>query len=159
MRTFTVAVDPGSNGGIAWEDGTQTRAEPLPDTPGEIYALLRSIRESADGGNGVVLYLENVVGNAGGCRTAQQGFGFGRGYGQIEAFCLALGISRRDVTPRKWQNALGIGARGEMTTPAWKAYLKERAQRIYPQGVKVTNATADALLLLFYARAKEPNPQ
>ena len=103
-------------------------------------------------------------------------FTFGRGFGQLEGFLIAIGIPFELVRPQKWQKALGIAAaqtvcgqyeglsdeerKAEKKRIARlnaaaksdkKNRMKEMAQRLYPS-VKVTLNTADALLILEWAK-------
>jgi len=60
------------------------------------------------------------------------------------------------VRPQKWQKALGLGsASGCASKTEWKNKLKAAAQRLYPH-LKPTLATADALLILDFARRTAP---
>lgn len=79
-------------------------------------------------------------------------FTFGWGYGGLRMALLALGIPFNEVRPRAWQQQLGIPKRGKSEDNThWKNRLKIRAQELFPT-VKVTLATADALLLAEYCR-------
>ena len=65
---------------------------------------------------------------------------------------IALGVPFEEVTPKRWQRALGIAPRGRTETKVqWKSRLKDFAQRRFPD-IKVTLATADALLLALYCQ-------
>ena len=63
---------------------------------------------------------------------------------------IALKYRIEEVRPQVWQKALELGTRKKMTSTAWKNKLKGRAQHLNPN-IKVTLATADALLILEYA--------
>lgn len=74
--------------------------------------------------------------------------------GKLLAFLIAAGIPYEIVPPQRWQKGLGIpGRRKDEGKPAWKRRLLQYAQRLYPD-MKVTLATADALLLATYAQRK-----
>jgi hypothetical protein len=70
-------------------------------------------------------------------------FTFGNGYGHLEMALTAAGIPFERVRPQKWQQAMGCMTKGD------KNVSKRRAQELYPQ-LKVTHATADALLIATY---------
>jgi len=74
-------------------------------------------------------------------------FKLGRHYGMLQASLTAFGIDFVEVTPQKWQKALGCLTGGN------KNVTKKKAQELFPD-VKVTHAIADALLLAEYARRK-----
>lgn len=80
-------------------------------------------------------------------------FKFGESAGIVRGMLLALGAEVELVPPKKWQEPLFL-KKGDATKTAWKNTLKNAAQRRFP-GLKVTLATADALLLLAYSAARE----
>ena len=58
------------------------------------------------------------------------------------------------IRPHEWQKHFNIGGRSDYEcTQGWKRRLKEHAQLLFPY-LKVTLKTADALLLLAYAKNK-----
>jgi len=72
-------------------------------------------------------------------------FKFGQGYGSLEMALTAAGIPFERVTPQKWQKALGCLTKGQ------KNVSKRKAQELFPT-MKVTHATADALLIAEWGR-------
>jgi Holliday junction resolvasome RuvABC endonuclease subunit len=72
-------------------------------------------------------------------------FTFGRSYGFLRGILTAMKIPFAEVTPQKWQKAMGCMSKGD------KNVTKAAAQRLYPQE-KITHANADALLLATYCR-------
>lgn len=139
-----IAIDPGKLGAIAvYIDGT-VEAYPMPPTPTDIFSLLEEMSKNS------VCYLERVHG-----MPKQKGmFTFGQGYGWLEMALLALEIPTVSVTPQKWQRSLELGVKSNMTDTQRKNKLKARAQQLYPH-LKITLATADALLILNYAITNE----
>lgn len=80
-------------------------------------------------------------------------FTFGKNTGAaIMAFTM-IGARIVEVPPKTWQAPLFIKKSGATKT-VWKNQLKAQAQRLFP-GVQVTLKTADALLLLWFAKLKE----
>ena len=75
-------------------------------------------------------------------------FTFGQGFGHIEMALTAAGIPFERVSPQKWQKAMGCLTKGD------KNVSKRRAQELFPH-LKVTHATADALLIAAYGRRNE----
>lgn len=141
-----LAIDPGVSGGFAWinQDGNPECIS-MPKTEGDVLNELRSLRAS-----GIEeVYLEHVVGFIPGSGSGAM-FTFGEGFGFLKGCLMALGYRINLVRPPKWQKALSLGAKKEYQNQ-WKNHLKERAQQLYPN-CNVTLKTADALLILEYAR-------
>ena len=158
-----IAIDPGASGGIAiaygagaYGEGARMDVIPMPETEGDVRDVLAEVREIADReGWAVTAVMEEVGGYVGG--GGQPGsamFKFGRGFGFLLGVLAALKIRTELVRPQKWQGALSLGtSKAHATKVAWKNHLKGKAQKLFPQ-IKVTLATADALLLMEYARPK-----
>lgn len=146
-----LAIDPGSNGGLALfnpEGCTLIEAVKMPPTP---HDLLDYIRAAAPD----VAYLEKVGGMPG--NGGSQMFNFGRGYGHIEMALIAAGVRFITVTPPKWQKPFQLGTRGSRTPSQWKNILKEKAQQLFPRQ-RVTLWSADALLIGYYGCCCERQP-
>lgn len=146
-----ISIDPGQAGGIAVYDAVNDRlmeVVAMPATPLELLSFL-----SKYGGEETICYLERVGGIPGMGASAM--FNFGKGFGHIEMALLSSGIKVVEVTPQKWQKVLQLGAKGNSTTSQWKNRLKTKAQQLFPNVKKITLATADALLILEYARITE----
>ena len=79
---------------------------------------------------------------------------FGEERGLILAACYLSETRIIEVTPAKWQRAIGVHAiKGESQTDH-KRRLKQRAQELFPS-VTITNDVADALLIAHYAMTVE----
>lgn len=139
-----LGIDNGASGGIAalTEDGMVYRADPMPPTDADLYALLALFGSSAVKGRAVAM-LEFAH------SMPKQGhngaFTYGRGYGAVQMALHAAWIPFDIVTPRKWQAAMGCLSGGD------KNVTKRRAQQLFPEE-KITHALADALLLAAYCR-------
>jgi crossover junction endodeoxyribonuclease RuvC len=151
-----LAIDPGLSGGAAvWRQG---RAEcyGMPETQGDVLALVREVRQAADTeGDELVCVLEEVSGFAGKAQPGSAMFRFGEHFGFVKGVVQALGVRLVMVRPQVWQKGFGLGtasACGSKTQ--WKNKLKAEAQRRFPH-LKVTLGTADALLILEYARRRQ----
>lgn len=72
-------------------------------------------------------------------------FTFGRSYGFLRGALAGAKIPYIEITPQKWQKAMGCLSKGD------KNITKSRAQQLYPSE-KITHAVADALLLATYCR-------
>ena len=183
---FLITVDPGAHGGICcWHPlDAYPSATPMPKTPKDTCELLQlAVASRQDSQVELKAYMELVSGFAGVGQPGSAAFTFGRGYGNLEGFLIALGIPFEVVAPTKWQRALGCpvqeiikGKYDGMTDDQKKEErnrvsrinsankrqkknaMKEMAQRFFPQ-LKVTLETADALLLMQYARRLHEQPQ
>ena len=78
-------------------------------------------------------------------------FKFGQSYGFLRGLLIASGIPFEEVTPQKWQKAMGCLSRGD------KNVTKRRAQQLFPE-LKITHAIADALLIAEYGRRTFSRP-
>ena len=145
-----LAIDPGASGGLAWTDSAgHAHCVAMPDTFGDVVDLLRSRR--AEGIS--VAVLEEVGGFCGVGQPGSAMFKFGKGCGVIEGALMALGYRVELVKPQKWQKPFGLGTTKQAGGKSeWKRKLKAEAQRRFP-ACDVTLKTADALLILDYARA------
>lgn len=136
-----LGIDPGCNGGIAAIDGdggdpliltlkdrTETDIRQwLDEFPGwECRAVVEAVASSPQMG-------------------VKSAFTFGRGYGFLRGLLTAYRIPFVEARPQAWQKALGCLTKGD------KNVSKARAQQLFP-ALKVTHATADALLLATYCR-------
>ena len=134
-----LGIDPGQKGGIAFVAESDYWAWKMPETERDIFELLQAppVMERDAG----FAYIEAVH------SMPKQGvassFKFGQNYGFLRGCLIALGIPFETVTPQKWQKYMGCLTRGD------KNVSKKRAQELYPQ-LKITHATADALLIATY---------
>jgi hypothetical protein len=118
----------------------------MPETDGDCNDL---IGECSNGQN-AVCYIEKVGGYIAGNKCPGSAmFNFGHGRGVLIGCLLARCLRIIEPTPQQWQKWLQIGTIG-----GDKNKLKAEAQRRFPR-LKVTLKTADALLMLDYAIAKE----
>jgi Holliday junction resolvasome RuvABC endonuclease subunit len=146
MRVF-IGVDPGMSGGIAviGETGAgYVRMSKFSDkTEADISELFNSVRADIQqsGGFAVIERVHSMP-----KQGVASSFKFGQSYGFLRGMLIAHGIPFEEVTPQKWQKAMGCLTKGD------KNVSKARAQQLFPEiAHKITHATADALLLAFYA--------
>jgi crossover junction endodeoxyribonuclease RuvC len=144
MSKDIVGIDPGWNGGIGWINGETGKPVGVVSfsnsTEADIISAVSTIAGGAE-----VCYLEKVH------SMPKQGvassFKFGHIYGLLRG--LVIGRVRTiEVTPQAWQRSLGCLTHGD------KNVSKAAAQRLFP-GVKITHATADALLIAYYGYTQE----
>lgn len=110
----------------------------MPETERDVWEWLQGALGGSD-----FAYIERVH------SMPKQGvassFTFGRSYGFLRGCLIASGIPFEEVTPQTWQKALGCLSRGD------KNVTKAKAQQLFPS-LKITHATADALLIAEYGR-------
>jgi len=173
-----IGHDPGGGFAVRNTQGKVT-GYPLPDTDTEVYALLKSINDSATVGFDppvkmpVRMVSEQVGGFIGkrpifkkcpGCgltTTEWQGdpgsrmFVFGEKFGLVKGMGIALGFRMETVQPKAWQKVVGMFRDKAESRTVWKRRLKDQAMKFYP-GIKITLATSDAFLILDYAIRVKP---
>ena len=160
-----LGIDPGASGGIAvvtpayfQDHGTTTsRAWPMPRDEEQMWKLVQGIREL---GKIKAVALEQVGGyvQGSGGNIGSAMFTFGRNYEMPLMAVVAAGVPLASITkvhPHTWQRSYPRMPKREPGEQpgAWKRrlkkHLKERAQKLFP-GLKVTLATADALLIALW---------
>ena len=152
-----IAIDPGKSGGIAYTYRAMDRTwpafvVPIPATRRDIGDAIQSLGGFKDT---VAAYIEQPSGF--GSQTGA--FKFGKHCGWIEMACDRCEYVIHMVPPQTWQKALGLHKTKAERHPdtgarKWKNRLKQRAQELYPK-LKITLETADALLILEYAKMQE----
>jgi len=151
-----IAIDPGKSGGIAVIYGNgRIESEKMPDTERDVMQYLKEMKDLAEAeGESCTCFLEKVSGFIGKAQPGGAMFTFGEGYGFLKGVLMTLKIRLENPTPQVWQKALSLGTSKGLTKTQWKNKLKAKAQELYPSQ-KVTLSTADALLILEYARRQE----
>ena len=137
-----IGIDPGKSGGVAWlsvAGDVPPQAVKMPATEAALDRLLREIAAEVP----VFVVLEKVHSSPQmGVRSA---FTFGMNKGGLRMALAAVEAPYEEVSPMKWQGVMGCRTAGD------KNVSKQRAQSLFPE-IKVTHATADALLLAEYCR-------
>lgn len=178
---IVIAIDPGASGGIAWKDAAGIHCQPMPETRGDVIALLKQIvvyglikRPIPDD---VIAYHEKINGYIPDGGPSMM-FQFGMNCERVGCILETLGVRIIEITPQAWQKDFGFGKKGfqksapkasaeeKKATKAananakrdWKNKLKSEAQRRFPM-TGVTLKTCDALLILDYAIRREQQPQ
>lgn len=147
MKTI-IGIDVGKNGGIAWITDGKPCVEKMPDTLQDLWELIHDIKYRFFRGEDIEFkaYIEAVHSSP--QMGVKSAFTFGQGYGNLEMALTAAGIPFERVSPQKWQKALGCLTKGD------KNVSKRKSQELFP-GLKITHATADALLIAEYGRRIE----
>ena len=138
-----IGIDPGLSGGIAIIHNGQAgacnvEAMKMPATERDLCEALRPYQ-----GYPAHAVLERVWSSPGWGHVGA--FKFGLSYGAVRATLTCLDIPFDEVLPVKWQTVLGCRSGGD------KNITKRRAQSLYPR-LKITHATADALLIAEFCR-------
>jgi len=158
-----IGIDPGQAGGIV---APNDQGEPLfvgrmPSTDRDLWDVLGpggldGHLVSVDGIAQAYAMLERV-------RTSPQmgvvsAGTFMKGYGALGMALVAARIPHDEVSPQRWQAAMGCLVRGrgrreigDVDVTAKKNMHKQKAQELFPS-VTVTHSIADALLIAEYAR-------
>lgn len=145
----TIGIDPGKNGGIAWITDGRPCVEKMPETIADLWDLIDDILRAENavprypGDHGCRAYIEQVSSSP--QMGVKSAFTFGQGFGHLEMALTAAGIPFERVSPQRWQKAMRCMTKGD------KNVSKRRAQELFPQ-IKVTHATADALLIAEFGR-------
>lgn len=171
MRSLYIGIDPGAKGGIAsilvTTSGTEVvKAFPMPDTEREVWHIVWNLKNAASptprniSTFKIRALIEQVQGYVGkganneGKQPGSSAFKFGMSYGGLRMALVAASIPFEKVPPATWQSALEIPPRGDKSKSQHKNVLKARAQELFPN-IKVTLATADALLLAHLCRIQK----
>jgi len=141
-----IGCDPGVNGGIAWITDGKPCVEKMPDTLQDLWGLIQDIRAAASpplgvGETNAMAYIEQVHSSP--QMGVKSAFTFGNGFGHLEMALTAAGIPFARIRPQVWQKELGCMTKGD------KNVTKRKAQELFPS-MKITHATADALLIAHY---------
>jgi crossover junction endodeoxyribonuclease RuvC len=149
MSIVYIGVDPGVSGGIAWKHGGSPtmHAEKMPQTDRDILELLHDIAVPSKRAFAV---LEKVGAMPG--QGVSSTFKFGMGFGGLKMALTAAQCPFELVTPQKWKKEFGLifPKKLGLTKTQIKNKDKEKAQQLFPD-LKITHATADAILLCEYA--------
>jgi len=148
MKTL-ISVDPGQSGGIAWINYKFDCVDSIkmPETEGDILDRLQNIvAESVS----TIAYVELVPIGMPGKGAAMAKLNANAAF--IRGCFMALHVRMILVRPAEWQQYYNLGTRSACKDDTtWKNKLKAEAQRRFPDQT-VTLKTADALLILDYAR-------
>ena len=143
----TIGIDPGKNGAIAWISDGKPCVEKMPETLADLWELIyydTGHFYSVTKGE-FKAYIEQVYSSP--QMGVKSAFTFGNGFGHIEMALTAAGIPFERIRPQVWQKAMGCMTKGD------KNVSKRKAQELFPS-LKITHATADALLIAEYGRIK-----
>ena len=144
-----IGIDPGQSGGIAVvsTDGGWRSTCKMPESDQGVLDYLQMVRDGlGEASCPIKAALEFV--RAMPKQGVSSTFKFGWGYGGLRMALAACQIPFEEVTPAKWQAALGCRSGGD------KNVTKRKAQELFPTA-RVTHAIADALLLAEWLRRRD----
>lgn len=151
-----VGIDPGKQGGIAsvLESNSELLVEyyPMPDKLWQVWATIQGLQD----GRTPFIVLEQVHSMPN--QSAQSGFTFGRGVGNLEMAIVASKIAYDEVPPQRWMKALGIPTVKGSTPTQRKEALRKKCQMLFPdlmlwqETKKLQLSVCDAILIAEYAR-------
>lgn len=151
MARTLIGIDPGVNGAIA-----------IQNVAGAIEILKLADATDRDVSHFLLFRTPGVAALERVASSPQQGvvsaFTFGASFGALRMALACHGLETHLVRPQKWRGAMQVrkvrGGLGRNDAEKKRA-TRERAQQVYPD-LRVTNATADALLLLAFVEKFYP---
>jgi hypothetical protein len=144
-----LAVDPGLGGGMAMLRSTGEIVLEKFTTESEFMDFVSVL---GGGDKSSACYIEDVPAYVSAATSNASSFKLGVNFGFEMGVIRGLGVPLHLVGPKKWQKGLR-GLKPNMGYTARKRCLVDNAKRLYPD-LKVTNATADALLILNWSLAR-----
>ena len=140
-----LAFDPGKGGGLAILRPNGS----IDLRPWTVEHELLDVIQSMDPSSYDAV-IEDVPAFVSSATSNASSFKLGYNFGFIVGSCRSHGFGTHLVLPKAWQKGLN-GLKPNMGYTARKRQLKDNAVRLYPD-LKITNATADAVLILDYWR-------
>ena len=143
-----IGIDPGKNGGVMVIDELgAVAAYKCPDNEFDMSVLFRLlIGDTAP--DSVKLLMERVWARPG--NAVRAAFTYGVNYGQWLGVTASHEIEMNTVLPNNWIK--WIGCPKGLPVKERKHWLRDKAKELYPELKKVTQATADAILITHYAK-------
>jgi len=164
MAKYWCGIDPGAAGAIVaiCETGEIKTLRFLNSTNKEIHTFMQDLTFED-----CFCFLESVHAMPGMAVGAM--FNFGESFGFIQGILVATGVPYELVTPQSWMKAMRIPKRdivrdsitkkelpGSESKTDYKRRLKQKAEELYPK-MKITNDTADAILIADYCKRVKTN--
>ncbi len=160
MIKYTLAIDPGGNGGIVVlnEYGTVVEMIKCPDTDKDILLALEPYSpKRGDISIGATVWIEKLWGHGGLMGSKASIWAQAENYGMLKMAVIAMGMRMEEIPPSKWQKHYSIKKEKGMAPKEWKAILRDKAQKMYPEQ-KVTLWNSDALLIAKYGYEQTYTP-
>jgi len=140
-----IGIDPGKSGGITMIKNDTVETYKCPDRTIDMALLFYSML--GDEPNNVKLLMEKVWARPN--NAVRSAFTYGVNYGQWLGIAAAAEIHMYTVLPAEWMTS--VGCKKGMDYAVRKKWLKEKAQKLYPN-CKITLYTADSILIAHYAK-------
>ncbi len=134
-----IGVDPGASGAIAIQHTGLLHTVKMTQTEADVADFLEGWSRLG----GCFAFLERVHSMP--KQGVSSSFKFGASFGFLKGLLVGLKVPFEEVTPQRWQKAMGCMSGGD------KNVTKQAAQRIFPCE-KVIHATADAMLISEFCR-------
>lgn len=147
MTDLYIGVDPGRSGAICCTDADRV-ADVITTTDVSYIEMWKELTEYIHG-SVCVACIESVSAMPG--QGVSSTFKFGESYGALLMLLSAAGVSFTRVRPASWCKEFELKRDSGETQSEWKNRHKVIAQELFPD-VKITHATADALLISEYCR-------
>ena len=143
-----IGIDPGKNGGIGVIYNDVAYCRRCPATVFEMAEEIKTCIELAPDiqKQAIIEAVHSMPGQG-----VKSVFTFGEGYGKWLGILAAHKIPYTQVIPKTWQKHYGSLSKDKKER---KNQLKHLAQQRFPE-VKITLATADAILLANYLKEKK----
>lgn len=145
-----IGIDPGASGAIALIHSGILHTVRMSETAHDVAAFLRNWQEADDA---MFAFVEQVHSMP--KQGVSSSFKFGTSYGFLKGLLTGMKIPFEEVTPQRWQKAMGCMTRGD------KNVSKRKAQQLFPME-KIFHWNADALLIAEFCRrtiAMRSHPQ
>ena len=134
-----LAIDPGKSGGVAYYNNGDIELRKF-TTEGDLSKFVEELPSE------IIAIVEDVPKFVSASTSSSSSFKLGYNYGYHMGSLRTRRIPVNLVKPQVWQKGLQ-GLRPKMGYTDRKRILKDNAMRLYPD-LKITHATADALLIL-----------
>ena len=145
-----IGIDPGKNGGIALIYNDVAVCKRCPTTVLEMAEVIESWTDRKEAGNLQKQAIIEAV-HSFPHQGVRSVFTFGEGYGKWLGILAAHKIPYTQVSPQKWMKFYQPLSKEKKDR---KNQLKHLAQQRFPE-IKITLATADAILLANYLKEKK----
>lgn len=147
--TVLVGIDPGKAGGFAIQHGDASpELVRMPATERDTLEVLAEVKGATEWTP--FAFVERLHCN--GRNGSKSNWVLSASYHGLRMALLALEIPFEEFTPQAWQKPYGLLRKTKTETDTQKKNRhKARAQELFP-GLKITHATADALLILEHGR-------
>ena len=138
-----IAFDPGKAGGASVRHANGSIELHSFKTESGYLEILQPLLPSS-----YEVVIEDVPAFVSSATSNASSFKLGYNFGFIVGMSRALGFATHLLRPQTWQKGLS-GLKPKMGYTERKRMLKDNAIRLYPD-LKITNATADAVLIMNY---------